>query len=84
MRRAWRILKRDRREKQAVNSGIPLALYAGGLGVRLEKSGSYQIGDPLYPITLNTVDVAIRVTERTAALTVAVVLLLLILKAAAW
>ncbi len=84
LRRAWHVLRRDRREKKAVNSGIPLALYAGGLGVRLEKPGSYQIGDPHYPITLHTVDTAVHVTECTAALIVIGALVLLLLESAVW
>lgn len=82
--RAWRTLKRDRHKKRAVNSGIPLALYAGGLGVRLEKPSTYQIGDPYRPVTLTTVNDAIRATQCTAAITIAIVVLVLCIKSAAW
>ncbi|MGZ4933358.1 MAG: adenosylcobinamide-phosphate synthase CbiB [Halobacteriota archaeon] len=84
MQRAWRTFKRDRHKKRAVNSGIPLALYAGGLGVRLEKPSTYQIGDPYHPITLSTVNDAIRATQYTAAVTIAIVMLLLYSKSAVW
>ncbi|MDD1721468.1 MAG: adenosylcobinamide-phosphate synthase CbiB [Euryarchaeota archaeon] len=84
LQRAWRTLKRDRQKKRAVNSGIPLALYAGGLGVRLEKPSTYQIGDPCRPITLSTVNDAVRATRCTAAITVAIVVLLLFIKSAVW
>ncbi|MGZ4912053.1 MAG: cobalamin biosynthesis protein, partial [Halobacteriota archaeon] len=82
--RAWRTLRRDRKKKEAVNSGIPLALYAGGLGVRLEKPSAYQIGAPYHPITTSTINVAIRATQYTAAITVAIVVLVLCIKSTAW
>ncbi|MGZ4938241.1 MAG: adenosylcobinamide-phosphate synthase CbiB [Halobacteriota archaeon] len=82
--RAWRTLRRDRKKKEAVNSGIPLALYAGGLGVRLEKPSAYQIGAPYHPITASTINVAIRATQYTAAITVAIAVLVLCIKSTAW
>ncbi len=82
--RAWHTLKNDHKKKKAVNSGIPLALYAGGLGVRFEKPSAYQIGTPCHPISANTVNAAIRATQYTAAITVAIIVLLLIIESAAW
>ncbi len=82
MQRAWRTLKRDRHKKRAVNSGIPIALYAGGLGVRLEKSSSYQIGSPYYRISSSTVDNALRATRYIAAMTIALVVPLLYITSA--
>ena len=82
-RRAWHTLKRDRNKKEAVNSGIPLALYAGGLGVRFEKPSAYQIGAAYHPITASTVNSAIRATQYTAAITVAIVVLLLYIESLA-
>ncbi|MEG3056058.1 MAG: adenosylcobinamide-phosphate synthase CbiB [Methanoculleus sp.] len=42
---AWRALLRDRRKRPGPNGGIPMAVIAGGVGVRLEKPGVYTIGD---------------------------------------
>ncbi|NLZ29681.1 MAG: cobalamin biosynthesis protein CobD, partial [Methanomicrobiales archaeon] len=42
---AWRALRRDRRKRPGPNGGIPIAIVAGGVGVRLEKPGVYAIGD---------------------------------------
>jgi adenosylcobinamide-phosphate synthase len=44
---ALRILQRDRRCRPGFNGGIPMALIAGGVGVRFEKPGKYRIGEPI-------------------------------------
>ncbi len=84
MRRAWRTLKRDRHKKSAVNSGIPLALYAGGLGVTFEKPSSYTIGDSYHLITFGTVHDAIRATQCTTIITIVIVVFVLSVTSAAW
>ncbi len=38
-------LRRDRKKRPGFNGGIPMAVIAGGVGVRLEKPGIYAIGD---------------------------------------
>ena len=43
---AWAALCRDRKKRPGFNGGIPMAVIAGGVGVRLEKPGFYTIGDP--------------------------------------
>jgi cobalamin biosynthesis protein CobD/CbiB len=53
--KAWIVLKRDRHKKRAINSGIPLALFAGGLGVTLIKPLNYEIGEGKGDITRTTV-----------------------------
>ncbi|WP_292366872.1 MULTISPECIES: adenosylcobinamide-phosphate synthase CbiB [unclassified Methanoculleus] len=42
---AWAALCRDRKKRPGFNGGIPMAVIAGGVGVRLEKPGFYTIGD---------------------------------------
>lgn len=43
---ALAIFRRDRHLRPGYNGGIPMALIAGGVGVRFDKPGKYQIGDP--------------------------------------
>ncbi len=42
---AYAALRRDRKKRPGFNGGIPMAVIAGGVGVRLEKPGIYAIGD---------------------------------------
>jgi adenosylcobinamide-phosphate synthase len=42
---AWAALRRDAKKRPGFNGGIPMAVIAGGVGVRLEKPGAYTIGD---------------------------------------
>ncbi|MCP1716017.1 adenosylcobinamide-phosphate synthase [Methanocalculus alkaliphilus] len=44
-REALAILLRDAGKRPGFNGGIPMALIAGGCGIRFEKPGSYRIGD---------------------------------------
>jgi adenosylcobinamide-phosphate synthase len=41
---AYEGLKQDRKKRPGINGGIPMAIIAGGTGVRFEKPGVYQIG----------------------------------------
>lgn len=43
---AYAPLRRDRKKRPGFNGGIPMAVIAGGVGIRLEKPGVYTIGDP--------------------------------------
>lgn len=43
---AYAALRRDAKKRPGFNGGIPMAIIAGGVGVRLEKPGAYTIGDP--------------------------------------
>jgi adenosylcobinamide-phosphate synthase len=49
-RQSYAILRRDARRRPGINGGIPMAAIAGGVGIRLEKPGSYVIGDPEMPL----------------------------------
>jgi adenosylcobinamide-phosphate synthase len=42
--RAWAVLRRDGRRTASPNAGLTMAAMAGGLGVELEKPGSYRLG----------------------------------------
>jgi adenosylcobinamide-phosphate synthase len=74
---AWNVLKTDWHKKQAVNSGIPVALFAGGLGVRLRKPSSYEIGDGADNITKATVNRALSVMLITSMFTISLAVFVL-------
>jgi adenosylcobinamide-phosphate synthase len=42
---AYHVLIRDRKNRPGINGGIPMAIMAGGVGIRFEKQGVYTIGD---------------------------------------
>jgi adenosylcobinamide-phosphate synthase len=46
-----RVWHRDARKTPSPNGGRPMAVMAGLLGVRLEKTGTYALGDPIQPVT---------------------------------
>jgi len=48
-RGAWRIAKRDHGKTASPNKGWPMAAFAGGLGIRMEKMGCYTFGDGPLP-----------------------------------
>jgi adenosylcobinamide-phosphate synthase len=50
-RGAGRVFWRDRKKTPSPNSGHPMAAVAGALGVRLEKAGSYALGEEGEPLT---------------------------------
>jgi adenosylcobinamide-phosphate synthase len=76
--KAWTVLKRDRHKKRAINSGIPVALFAGGLGVTLIKPLSYEIGEGKGDISRSTVTRALNVMLFTAMFTFAFTVVLLV------
>jgi adenosylcobinamide-phosphate synthase len=42
---AYSALRRDARKRPGINGGIPMAVIAGGVGVKFEKPGVYTIGE---------------------------------------
>ena len=82
-RESWRILQRDKTKTNSVNAGWTMSAMAGALGVQLEKSGHYALGDK-GDISPADITRALRVMELTAVLFGAVVVLpVLALKALA-
>ena len=43
--RAWRVMRRDGKNRPGFNGGIVMAAMAGGCGIRFEKPGVYSIGN---------------------------------------
>jgi adenosylcobinamide-phosphate synthase len=82
-RESWRILQRDKTKTNSVNAGWTMSAMAGALGVQLEKSGHYALGDK-GDISPEHITRALRVMELTAVMFGAVVVFpILTLKALA-
>ena len=80
-RKSWRILQRDKAKTNSVNAGWTMSAMAGALGVQLEKSGHYALGDK-GDISPEHIKRALRIMELTAAMFGALVILpILALKA---
>lgn len=63
---AWKIMLRDRRKTQSPNAGWTMGAIAGALGVQLEKTGHYKLGDNHYARSLNTIDASLQITAAVA------------------
>ena len=80
-RESWRILQRDKAKTKSLNAGWTMSAMAGALGVQLEKSGHYTLGDK-GDISPEHIRRALRVMELTAVMFgVVVILPILALKA---
>ena len=66
VRHGWRILRRDGGKTASPNAGRPMAAMAGLLDVRLDKKGSYSLGEPHAPITAAKVTQAWRMVVVSA------------------
>ncbi len=58
---AWRVMLRDHNKTQSPNAGWPMSAAAGGLGVQLEKTGHYKLGDNHYPLSPATIGASLQV-----------------------
>jgi adenosylcobinamide-phosphate synthase len=67
-RAAWRIMLRDRGKTRSINAGWPIGAMAGALGIRLEKTGHYALGDPVDSPTPGHIARALRVMTMTTIL----------------
>ena len=61
--RGLRIFKRDRNKTASRNAGQTIAAMAGIVGVMLEKSGSYRLGDPLAELKPRHIYEALRIVD---------------------
>lgn len=66
VRRGLRTLLRDGSRTESPNAGRPMAAMAGLLGVRLEKTGHYALGDTTRPIVESDITRAWRIVAATA------------------
>ena len=72
-RRAWGVLRRDRRRTASPNAGWTMSAMAGALDIALEKRDAYRLGDGSLP-TRGHIPRAIDLFARATALGVAVLL----------
>ena len=81
-RPAYEALKLDRKKRPGFNGGIPMAIIAGGTGVRFEKPGVYTIGPGVRSLEEGGPDIVMAVRAVTllfSALLIGTLLLLQIL-----
>jgi len=72
-------LRRDRRKRPGINGGIPMAIIAGGVGLKFEKPGVYTIGESEKTLLEGGQDVvkAVRATTLLFAFLAGITLVLL-------
>jgi adenosylcobinamide-phosphate synthase len=73
-RESWRIMQRDKAKTNSVNAGWTMSAMAGALGVQLEKSGHYTLGDK-GDISPEHISRALRIMELTTVMFGGVVVL---------
>jgi len=59
-RNAWQTAQREHRRTESPNAGWPMAAMAGALGVRLEKTGHYRLGDGGAALETSAINSAVR------------------------
>ncbi len=82
VKRGLAIWWRDARMTESPNAGRPMATMAGLLGVRLEKTGEYALGDALQPLTPDKILSAWRIVQLAGATSAALAALVLAFSAA--
>jgi len=75
-RNAVRIARRDHGGTRSVNAGWPMAAMAGALNVRLEKVGSYTLGDCLEPLDAGKIMGSLKVFALSTVILVLVMLMI--------
>jgi adenosylcobinamide-phosphate synthase len=63
---AWHIMIRDHKKTESPNAGWTIGAIAGALGVQLEKTGHYKLGDNHSPLSLDTIDTSRQIILVTA------------------
>ncbi len=66
--RSWRVMLAHRGRTESPNAGWTMAAMAGGLGVTLEKTGHYRLGDPAPEPLPEHIGAATRALYATTAL----------------
>jgi adenosylcobinamide-phosphate synthase len=63
---AWHIMIRDHKKTESPNAGWTIGAIAGAIGVQLEKTGHYKLGDNHSPLSLDTIDTSRQIILVTA------------------
>jgi adenosylcobinamide-phosphate synthase len=58
---AWHIMLRDHSKTQSPNAGWTMSAVAGALGIQLEKTGHYILGNDYHVLSVNTIDASLRI-----------------------
>ena len=77
---AWRIMWRDHRRTESPNAGWTMSGMAGALGVVLEKSGHYRLGDNTRPLEPQDISRAIQTMYLVAGLGLLIVVGIVVLR----
>ncbi|MCL2475737.1 cobalamin biosynthesis protein [Candidatus Bathycorpusculum sp.] len=67
-RESWRILQRDKHKTSSPNAGYTISAMAGALGIQLEKTDHYKLGDDKGHISYEDIGKALRIMVITSAL----------------
>jgi len=67
-RESWRILQRDKHKTSSPNAGYTISAMAGALGIQLEKTDYYKLGDDKGHISHKDIGKALRIMVITSAL----------------
>jgi adenosylcobinamide-phosphate synthase len=67
---AWRIMLRDHGKTESPNAGWPMSAAAGALRTRLEKVGSYSLGDTNNPLSPELIASGVKLAEVATVLCV--------------
>ena len=60
---AVEIFKRDYKNTESFNAGIPMSIMAGGLNIQLEKIGHYRLGDMKEQLTIQKCKTSLKITK---------------------
>ncbi|MDD5127485.1 MAG: cobalamin biosynthesis protein [Dehalococcoidales bacterium] len=65
---AWRVALREHRKTASPNAGWTMAAAAGALGVRLENSGHYRLGEANPPPAITSIDASLQLVQVAAVI----------------
>lgn len=73
---SYKILKRDALRTPSPNSGFTMSAVAGALNIQLEKKDTYILGDKTKKLTLNDIDLSIKLTRMTIIVSTIILILI--------
>jgi adenosylcobinamide-phosphate synthase len=76
LKRAWSIMFRDHKRTESPNAGWTMSAMAGALGIKLEKTGHYQLGDSVNALSLNNIDNSVKIVAAAFVVWSAIIILI--------